>query len=67
MSVEAVVALPSTLVEIRLLDDSALADDAVMRAFYDLTQRSELLGRPHAPTWSFAELRKKFRSRRRSL
>ena len=55
MSVEAVVALPSTLVEIRLLDDSALADDAVMRAFYDLTQRSELLGRPHAPTWSFAE------------
>jgi hypothetical protein len=38
--------------EIRALDDAALADDALMRDFYELEKRSELLGRPHAPFWT---------------
>ncbi|MGA8246141.1 MAG: GNAT family N-acetyltransferase [Nocardioides sp.] len=41
--------------EIRLLDESALADDAVMREFYDVTRRAELFGRPDAPFWEFGE------------
>ena len=48
-------ALASSFVEIRLLDESALADDAVMRDFYDLTLRAELFGRPDAPFWEFRE------------
>ncbi len=56
------VALASYVVEIRTLDDTALADDAVMRDFYDLTRRSELHGRPRAPFWSFREFLGAFRS-----
>ena len=41
--------------EIRELDDSALADDAVMGEFYDLSRRAELLGRPDAPFWELGE------------
>ena len=41
--------------EIRALDESAMADDAVMREFYDLSRRSETLGREQAPFWSFQE------------
>ena len=48
--------------EIRTLDDTALADDAVMRDFYDLTRRSELHGRPRAPFWDFREFLGAFRS-----
>jgi GNAT superfamily N-acetyltransferase len=47
--------LTSWLVEIRALDEAALADDGVMRDFYDLTRRAELLGRPDAPYWEFRE------------
>jgi GNAT superfamily N-acetyltransferase len=42
-------------VEIRELDEGALADDAVMRELYDLNRRAELLGRPDAPFWEFRE------------
>jgi GNAT superfamily N-acetyltransferase len=42
-------------VEIRLLDESALTDDAVMREFYDVIRRAELFGRPDAPFWEFGE------------
>ena len=48
--------------EIRALDDSALADDVVMREFYDLNRRAQLHGRPHAPMWSFHEFLGAFRS-----
>jgi GNAT superfamily N-acetyltransferase len=49
-------------VDIRPLDDTALADDAVMRDFYDLNRRAELLGRPNAPFWTFQEFLGAFRS-----
>jgi GNAT superfamily N-acetyltransferase len=49
-------------VEIRELDESALADDTVMREFYDVNRRSELFGRPHAPSWEFTEFLGAFRS-----
>ena len=48
--------------DIRALDDAALADDALMRDFYDLTRRAELLGREHAPFWAFEEFLGAFRS-----
>lgn len=48
--------------DIRALDDSALADDAVMREFYDLTRRSERLGREQMPSWSFEEFLGAYRS-----
>jgi len=48
--------------EIRALDGAALADDGVMRTFYELNRRSELLGRPHAPFWTFEEFLGAFRS-----
>jgi GNAT superfamily N-acetyltransferase len=48
--------------DIRALDDAALADDVLMREFYDLDQRSEGYGRPHAPLWSFEEFLGAFRS-----
>ena len=38
-----------------MLGESAVADDAVMREFYDLNRRAHLLGRPHAPAWGFHE------------
>lgn len=48
--------------DIRALDDTALADDALMREFYDVNRRAELLGRPHAPFWPFREFLGGFRS-----
>ena len=48
--------------EIRELDEAALADDGVMRAFYDLMQRAQLHERPDAPTWTFTEFLGAFRS-----
>jgi GNAT superfamily N-acetyltransferase len=48
--------------DIRALDDAALADDALMRDFYDLNRRSELRGREHAPFWEFHEFLGAFRS-----
>jgi hypothetical protein len=54
--------LASSLVDIRALDDAALADDAVMRAYWELNQRAELFGREHAPFWSFEEFLGAFRS-----
>ena len=44
------------------LDAAALADDAVMRDFYDLSRRAELLGREQAPFWTFEEFVGAFRS-----
>jgi GNAT superfamily N-acetyltransferase len=52
----------SYLVDIRVLDDTALADDALMREFYDLNRRAELHGRAHAPFWEFREFLGAFRS-----
>lgn len=48
--------------EIRALDEAALADDGVMRDFYDLTRRAQLFGRPDAPFWEFQEFLGAFRS-----
>ena len=41
--------------EIRQLSADALADDEVMREFYDVSRRAELFGREHAPHWTFEE------------
>ena len=41
--------------DIRALDDAALADDALMREFYDLEDRSGRHGRPDMPNWTFEE------------
>jgi GNAT superfamily N-acetyltransferase len=49
-------------VDILALDDTALADDAVMREFYELDRRADLHGRPHAPFWEFREFIGAFRS-----
>jgi GNAT superfamily N-acetyltransferase len=49
-------------VEIRPIDSVALADDALMRDYYDLNRRSELFGRPDAPFWEFHEFLGAFRS-----
>jgi GNAT superfamily N-acetyltransferase len=49
-------------VDIRLLDETAIADDSVMRDFYDVSRRAELLGRPDATFWTFEELVAAFRS-----
>jgi hypothetical protein len=46
-------ALASTTVEIRELDEAALADDEVMRDYYDVSRRAELLGREDSPFWSW--------------
>ena len=45
-----------------MLDESALTDDVVMREFYDLNRRAELVGRLDAPFWEFAEFLGAFRS-----
>jgi GNAT superfamily N-acetyltransferase len=50
-------------VDIRVLDDAALASDALMREFYDLDRRAELHGRAHAPFWEFREFLGAFRSK----
>ena len=44
------------------LDAAALADDAVMRDYYDLSRRAELLGREDAPFWTWEEFIGGFRS-----
>jgi GNAT superfamily N-acetyltransferase len=49
-------------VDIRPLDAAALADDTVMREFYDLNRRAELAGREQMPFWSFQEFLGAFRS-----
>ena len=54
--------LPSSVVDIVELDAAALADDAVMRDYYDLSRRAELLGREQAPFWTFEEFVGAFRS-----
>ena len=48
--------------EIRELGADGLADDKVMRDFYDVSRRAELLGREEAPFWSFEEFIGAFRS-----
>jgi len=48
--------------QIRELDAAALADDAVMRDYYELTRRAELVGREHAPFWTFEEFLGGYRS-----
>ena len=55
MSADALFGLASSAVDIRVIDDVALKDDALMREFYDLDRRSELHGRPHSPHWDFEE------------
>ena len=54
--------IASSSVQIRELDAAALADDAVMRDFYDITRRAELLGREQTPFWTFEELLGAYRS-----
>jgi GNAT superfamily N-acetyltransferase len=49
-------------VDIVELDAAALADDAVMRDFYDLSRRAELAGREQAPFWTFEEFLGSIRS-----
>ncbi|HEX5089697.1 MAG TPA: GNAT family N-acetyltransferase [Nocardioides sp.] len=41
--------------EIRELDEAALADDEVMRDYYDVSRRAELLGREDSPFWTWEE------------
>lgn len=48
--------------EIRELGADALADDAVMRQYYDLNRRAELLGREQMPFWSWEDFLGGFRS-----
>src|SRR4051812_8646800 len=55
-------ALASMTVEIRELDEAALADDVVMREFYDVSRRAELLGREEAPFWTWEEFIGAYRS-----
>jgi GNAT superfamily N-acetyltransferase len=55
-------ALASMIVEIRELDAPALADDTVMREFYDVSRRAELLGREQAPFWTWEEFIGAYRS-----
>jgi GNAT superfamily N-acetyltransferase len=50
-------------VEIRELDEAALADDEVMRDYYDVSRRAELLGREDSPFWSWEEFVGAYRSR----
>jgi len=54
--------IASSLVDIVELDAAALADDAVMRDYYELTRRAELLGREQAPFWTWDEFIGGFRS-----
>jgi GNAT superfamily N-acetyltransferase len=49
-------------VDIRELDAAALADDAVMREYYDVGRRAELYGREDLPFWSFEEFLGAYRS-----
>jgi GNAT superfamily N-acetyltransferase len=49
-------------VQIRELDAAALADDEVMRDYWELCRRAELFGREQAPFWSFEEFLGAYRS-----
>jgi GNAT superfamily N-acetyltransferase len=49
-------------VDIVELDAAALADDALMRDYYDISRRAELLGREDAPFWTWDEFIGGFRS-----
>jgi GNAT superfamily N-acetyltransferase len=49
-------------VDIRELGPDGLADDAVMREWYDLTRRAELVGRERMPFWGWEEFLGAFRS-----
>jgi GNAT superfamily N-acetyltransferase len=49
-------------VHIRELGADALADDSVMRDFYDVMRRAEQFGREQLPFWSFQEFLGAFRS-----
>ena len=62
MSADAWFGLASSAVDIRVIDDAALKDDALMREFYDLNRRAELHGRPDAPFWELREFLGAFRS-----
>ena len=55
MSADALFGLASSAVDIRVIDDVALKDDALMREFYDLNRRSETYGRPQSTHWDFEE------------
>ena len=55
MSVPPTAVLRSDVVDIRVLDETALADDGIMRDYYDLNRRAVLHGRPEAPFWEFHE------------
>src|SRR4051795_6112971 len=48
--------------DVRALDEADLADDALMRDYYELTRRSGTYGREQAPFWTFEELLGAFRS-----
>src|SRR5881392_3186947 len=48
--------------DIRALDEAALADDALMRVYYDVNRRSGTYGREQAPFWGFEEFLGAFRS-----
>src|SRR4051812_9281792 len=54
--------LASSSMDIRALDEAYLADDALMRDYYDLTRRSDTYGREQAPFWTFEEFLGGFRS-----
>jgi GNAT superfamily N-acetyltransferase len=62
VSVHPLSGLPLYVVDIRAFDEAALADDVVMRDFYDLSRRAQLHGRPAAPFWDFREFLGAFRS-----
>src|SRR5215217_703962 len=48
--------------DIRPLDDAALADDAVLREWHDLCFRAEQHGRAGMPFWTFREFLGAYRS-----
>src|SRR3954454_9990494 len=48
--------------DVRALDEADLADDALMRDYYELTRRSGTYGREQAPFWAFEELLGAYRS-----
>ena len=48
--------------DIRELGAEGLADDAVMRDYYDINRRAELVGREQMPFWSWEEFLAAFRS-----
>jgi predicted N-acetyltransferase YhbS len=55
--------LASLVVDIREIDAAGLADNALMRDYYELCCRAELLGREDAPFWTLEEFLGAFRSK----